>query len=179
MGPVAAREATGDPSSDAAVWRSPAGWARIARRDVNRMSTKEVSADAFTRFAAGDLVRWRALTGRRLTARDARWGEGRVADVRWEGRADRPDDDGVVYVRAEYAVGLRVRVNAMAFGRLHKLVDLDAELAEFVERRFADAAAPDASAEIELGIWDARLREAQDTARQQRIAESRRRAASS
>jgi hypothetical protein len=143
------------------------------------MSTKEVSADAFSRFAAGDLVRWRALAGRRLTARDARWGRGRVADVRWEGRSDRPDDDGIVYVRAEYADGLRVRVNARAFGRLHELVEIDAELAEFVERRFSDAASMDASAEAELEIWDARLREEQDSARQKRIAESRRRAATS
>jgi hypothetical protein len=143
------------------------------------MNTKRVSASAFSRFADSDLVRWRALSGQSVSPRDGRWGDGRAVEVRWQGRSDRPEDEGTIYVRVEYSGGLRVRVNARAFGRLHDAVELDLELAEFVERWFGGTD-PTPGEEGELGTalahWDSTLRSVQDAARERRAVELRRRA---
>ncbi len=137
------------------------------------MNTKRVSAQTFARFAQGDLNRWRALAGWGVLARDPRWGGGRVVDIRWEGRSDRPDDEGRIYVRVQYEGDLRVRVNSRAFGRTHDAVELDAELADFVARWSPDAGEP--PEELETAAWDLRLREQQDGERARRLEEVRRR----
>ena len=127
-------------------------------------------ADLFCRFAAANLTRWRALADGTVSPRDCRWGAGHVSDVRWEGRSDRPEDPGVIYLRVEYADGLRARVNARAFGRLHSDVTLDASLADFVLRWFGDSerAGDDGARAAALGACDAALRDRQDEERKLR-----------
>ena len=122
---------------------------------------KTVPADLFCRFAAADLTRWRALAGCTVSPRDCRWGVGHVSDIRWEGRSDRPEDPGVIYLRVEYADGFRARVNARAFGRLHSDVTLETSLADFVLRWFGDSkgADDDGARAAALGACDAGLRD--------------------
>ncbi len=142
--------------------------------------TRNVPGDAFSRFAAGDLSRWRALRGCSVSPGDGRWGEGRVSEVRWEGRSDLPDDRGAIYLRVEYADGLRARVNARAFARLHRSVCVESGLADFVERWFGDpdAVECDGAAQSEaLAECDRRLREEQDEARRRHVEQLRRRVA--
>lgn len=141
------------------------------------MEASELPSDLFARFAAGDLVRWRALAGRTVTPTNERWGEGRVTDVRWEGRSEFPDGPGIVYVRVQYSDGLRVRVNSQAFARLHRHVSVDSLLADFVERWFGDRgeAPPDgAASDAALAECDRALRAEQDREREQRVEELRR-----
>jgi hypothetical protein len=134
------------------------------------MERRAVPADLFCRFAAADLTRWRSLADCTVSPRDCRWGAGRVSDIRWEGRSDRPDDAGVIYLRVEYADGLRARVNARAFGRLHSDVILEGSLADFVLRWFGDSdrAGDDGARAAALGACDAILRDRQDAERKQR-----------
>jgi hypothetical protein len=142
------------------------------------MEVKTVPADLFCRFAAADLTRWRALAGCTVSPRDCRWGAGRVSDVRWEGRSDRPEDPGVIYLRVEYADGFRARVNARAFGRLHSDVTLETSLADFVLRWFGDskrADGEDCTRAAALGACDAILRNRQDEERKRRAETLRKR----
>jgi hypothetical protein len=142
------------------------------------VETRVVPAAAFSRFAADDLLRWRALRDCSASPSNLRWGSGRVAEVRWEGRTDLPDDRGTIYLRVEYADGLRARVNARAFARLHRSVSIKSELADLVERWFGntDAIEPeDAARALALAECDARLREEQDGARRRHAEEMRRR----
>jgi hypothetical protein len=142
------------------------------------MEVKTVPADLFCRFAAANLTRWRALADCAVSPRDCRWGAGRVSDVRWEGRSDRPEDPGAIYLRVEYADGLRARVNARAFGRLHSDVTLEGSLADFVLRWFGDsdrAGGDDGARAAALGACDADLRDRQDRERKQRAESLRRR----
>ena len=134
------------------------------------MEKKTVPAAAFCRFAAADLTRWRTLSDCAVSPRDCRWGAGRVSDIRWEGRSDRPEDSGVIYLRVEYADGFRARVNARAFGRLHSDVTLEPSLADFVLRWFEDSerAGDDGARAAALGACDAALRDRQDDARKLR-----------
>jgi len=134
------------------------------------MERKAVPADLFCRFAASDLTRWRALADCTVSPRDCRWGAGRISDIRWEGRSDRPEDPGAIYLRVEYADGLRARVNARAFGRLHSDVSLETSLADFVLRWFEDSerAGDDGARAAALGACDADLRDRQDDARKLR-----------
>ena len=139
------------------------------------MEAKDVPADLFSRFAAGDLPRWRALRGCAVVPDDERWGEGLVRDVRWEGRSDLPDDRGTIYLSVEYADGLRARVNARAFARHHHIVRIEAGLADFVERWFGDADAVDDDARLAaLAERDGALRAEQDAERLRRVEELRR-----
>jgi hypothetical protein len=140
------------------------------------MEAKTVPADLFCRFAADDLTRWRALAACTVSPRDGRWGAGRVSDIRWEGRSDRPEDPGSIYLRVDYADGLRARVNARAFGRLHSDVTLEASLADFVLRWFGDSeGADDGARAVALGACDADLRERQDEERKRRAETLRKR----
>lgn len=142
------------------------------------MSHGVVPAACFAAFADLDLVRWRALRGRTVTPASPAWGEGRVGEVRWEGRSDLPDDRGAVYLRVEYADGLRVRVNARAFARLHASAAVDPELAAFIVRWFGDPSLGDdeGTRDAALAHCDAQLRAEQDAAREEHVAELRRRA---
>ncbi len=143
------------------------------------MSTSSVPAACFAAFADLDLVRWRALRGRTVTPVSPAWGEGRVREVRWEGRSDLPDDRGAVYLRVEYADGLCVRVNARAFARLHATAAIDPELAALIVRWFGTPAAggaDDGVRDAALAACDAQLRAEQDEARERHVAELRRRA---
>lgn len=149
------------------------------------MKTRRLPACSFASFAADDLVRWRALRDCVVSPEDTRWGEGRVTDVRWEGRSDRPDDRGVVYLRIVYGDDLRARVNARAFARLHRSVDIESQLADFIERWFAAAGSSDPDEETRdparvaaLAAQDEALRTKQDSARQVRVEQMRRRAVS-
>ena len=140
------------------------------------MEERELPSDLFARFAAGDLVRWRALAGRTVTPTNERWGEGRVTDVRWEGRSEFPDGPGIVYVRVQYSDGLRVRVNSQAFARLHRHVSVDSSLADLVERWFGDgaeASADGVSRAAAVAECDRVLRAAQDEERKRRASELR------
>lgn len=142
------------------------------------MTVRRVSARTFAAFAACDLVRWRALRGCVVFPEDARWGAGRVRDARWEGRSDLPDDRGTVTVRVEYGDGLRARVSALAFARLHSSVEIESGLADFVERWFGAAVpseADGAAREAALVECDGALRAEQDAARERRVEEMRRR----
>jgi hypothetical protein len=142
------------------------------------MERKTVPADLFCRFAAADLTRWRALADGTVFPRDPRWGAGRVSDIRWEGRSDRPEDSGVIYVRVEYADGFRARVNARAFGRLHSDVTLEMSLADFVLRWFGDsdrAGGEDGARAAAVGACDAMLRDRQDEERGRRAESLRKR----
>ncbi len=142
------------------------------------MTARRVSARTFAAFAASDLVRWRALRGCAVSPQDARWGAGRVGDVRWEGRSDLPGDRGAVTVRVEYGDGLRARVNALAFARLHSSVEIESGLADFIERWFGDAAASEARDEARAAALmecDDALRAEQDAARERHVEEMRRR----
>jgi hypothetical protein len=140
------------------------------------MEVKRVPAGLFCRFAAADLTRWRALAGCTVSPRDCRWGAGRVSDVRWEGRSDRPEDPGVIYLRVEYADGFRARVNARAFGRVHRDVTLETSLADFVLRWFGDSKGVDDGARAAaLGACDAALRDRQDEERKSRAETLRKR----
>jgi hypothetical protein len=142
------------------------------------MERRAVPADLFCRFAAANLTRWRALADCTVSPRDCRWGAGRVSDVRWEGRSDRPEDPGAIYLRVEYADGLRARVNARAFGRLHSDVTLETSLADFVLRWFGDsdrAGGDDGARAAALGACDAALHDQQNGARKQRAESLRRR----
>jgi len=137
---------------------------------------KTVPADLFCRFAAADLTRWRALAGCTVSPRDCRWGAGRVSDIRWEGRSDRPEDPGSIYLRVDYADGLRARVHARAFGRVHRDVTLETSLADFVLRWFGDSkGADDGARAAALGACDAALRGRQDEERKRRAEILRRR----
>ena len=138
---------------------------------------KTVPADLFCRFAAADLTRWRALAGCTVSPRDCRWGAGRVSDIRWEGRSDRPEDPGSIYLRVDYADGLRARVHARAFGRVHRDVTLETSLADFVLRWFGDSkgADDDDARAAALGACDAALRGRQDEERKRRAESLRRR----
>lgn len=131
---------------------------------------KTVPADLFCRFAADDLTRWRALAGCTVSPRDGRWGVGRVSDIRWEGRSDRPEDPGWIYLRVDYADGLRARVHARAFGRLHRDVTLETSLADFILRWFGDSkgADDDGARAAALAACDADLRNRQDEERKRR-----------
>lgn len=136
------------------------------------MTTRWVPAPTFADFAELDLVRWRALVGRAVTARDARWGSGRVVDVRWEGRSDRPDDAGRIYVRVEYTEDLRVRVDARAFARLHLDVEVREDVAEFLTRWARDDRdAARAALHVEMAALDESLRREQDAERGRRVRE--------
>jgi hypothetical protein len=142
------------------------------------MEKKTVPAAAFCRFAAADLTRWRALSDCAVSPRDCRWGAGRVSDIRWEGRSDRPEDSGVIYLRVEYADGFRARVNARAFGRLHSDVTLEPSLADFVLRWFGDpdrAGVEDGARTAALAACDAILRDRQDEERKSRAETLRKR----
>jgi hypothetical protein len=141
------------------------------------MEVKTVPAALFCRFAAADLTRWRALAGCTVSPRDCRWGVGHVSDIRWEGRSDRPEDPGVIYLRVEYADGFRARVNARAFGRLHSDVTLETSLADFVLRWFGDSkgADDDGARAAALGACDADLRDRQDEERKRRAETLRKR----
>ncbi len=141
------------------------------------MEVKTVPADLFCRFAADDLTRWRALADCTVSPRDCRWGAGRVSDIRWEGRSDRPEDPGSIYLRVDYADGLRARVHARAFGRLHRDVTLETSLADFVLRWFGNSeGADDAGARVAaLGACDADLRDRQDEERKRRAETLRKR----
>jgi hypothetical protein len=142
------------------------------------MEMKGVPAAAFCRFAAADLARWRALADCAVSPRDCRWGVGRVSDIRWEGRSDRPEDAGSIYIRVEYADGFRARVNARAFGRLHSDVTLETSLADFVLRWFGDpegAGGEDGARAAALAVCDAALRDRQDETRRQRAENLRQR----
>jgi hypothetical protein len=142
---------------------------------VGALDTKEVPADLFSRFADGDLPRWRALRGCVVVPGDERWGEGLVRDIRWEGRSDLPHDRGTIYLSVEYADGLQARVNARAFARHHHTVRIEPGLADFVERWFGDPDAPDDDARIlALAERDGALRAEQDAERQRRVEELRR-----
>jgi hypothetical protein len=140
--------------------------------------TRNVPAASFSRFAADDLSRWRALRNCSVSPGDGRWGEGRVAEVRWEGRSDLPEDRGAIYLRVEYADGLRARVNARAFSRLHRSVRIESGLADFVERWFGDPDAADREDDARVAAvteCDRKLREEQDEARRRHVQEMRRR----
>lgn len=142
------------------------------------METKDVSGDLFSRFAASDLVRWRALRGRTLSPVDERWGVGLVTDIRWEGRSDLPDDRGTIYVHVEYAGDLKVRVNSRAFARLHRSVRIEPGLADFVLRWFGEADPVEDEGEARAAAvaqCDSALRAEQDAERQLRVEELRRR----
>ena len=140
------------------------------------MEVKTVPADLFCRFAAADLTRWRALAGCTVSPRDCRWGAGRVSDIRWEGRSDRPEDPGSIYLRVDYADGLRARVHARAFGRVHRDVTLETSLADFVLRWFGDSkGADDGARAAALGACDAILRDRQDEERKSRAETLRKR----
>jgi hypothetical protein len=142
------------------------------------MEKTTVPAAAFCRFAATDLTRWRALADCAVSPSDCRWGAGRVSDIRWEGRSDRPEDPGVIYLRVEYADGFRARVNARAFGRLHSDVTLETSLADFVLRWFGDpdrADVEDGARAAALGACDAILRNRQDEERKSRAETLRKR----
>jgi hypothetical protein len=142
------------------------------------METRVVRADLFCRFAAGDLTRWRALAGCTVLPRDLRWGTGRVSDIRWEGRSDRPEDAGLIYLRVEYGDGLRARVSARAFGRLHSEVTLEASLADFVLRWFGDtdpASSEDGARGAAFEACDAALRARRDEERKRRAETLRKR----
>ncbi len=143
----------------------------MTRRGCVGMETKAVPAALFCRFAAANLTRWRALADCIVSPRDARWGAGRVRDIRWEGRSDRPEDPGSIYVRVEYAAGLRVRVHTRAFEHIHSEVAIEAALADFV-RRWADsdgANGEDGARATALAVWDVVLREQQDEERKRRV----------
>jgi hypothetical protein len=148
--------------------------------EVSRLvETRDVSAAAFSRFAADDLSHWRALRGCSASPGDGRWGEGRVTEVRWEGRSDLPDDRSAIYLRVEYADGLRARVNARAFARIHRCVRIENRLADFVERWFGNddvAEREDAERSAAIEECDRRLREEQDGARRRHVEQLRRRA---
>jgi len=126
-----------------------------------------VPSAVFSEFAAASLTRWRALAGCAVSPRDSRWGAGRVRDIRWEGRSDRPDDRGSIYVRVEYAGGLRVRVHARSFGRIHGDVVVDAPLADFVLRWYAGGDPPGDESErtFALAAFDRVLQDRQDEER--------------
>ncbi len=142
------------------------------------VETRDVPAAAFSRFAADDLPRWRSLRNCSALPSDPRWGDGRVIEVRWEGRSDLPDDRGAIYLRVEYADGLRARVNSRAFARLHRSVSIESGLADFVERWFGSPDARecgDAARSLALAECDRRLCEEQDEARRRHVEELRRR----
>lgn len=142
------------------------------------METKTIPALSFCAFAAMSLARWRALEGQSVSARDARWGLGHVVDVRWEGRSDRPDDEGRIYVRVEYASGLQARVDARALARLHRDVTIEAALADFVEKAYAAQRAPRQGAAVTqaLAQWDRVLQARWDDERRLRADALRQRA---
>ena len=103
-----------------------------------------------------------------------------MIDARWEGRSDRPEDPGAVYLRVEYAGKLRARVNARAFRRLHVTVDIESDMAEFVQRWFDSAGVAESDEESRaqaVRLWDNRLRADQDAERACRIDAVRRRTA--
>ena len=149
----------------------------MERRGCVPMETKAVPADLFGRFAATDLTRWRALAGCDVSPCDRRWGVGRVRDVRWEGRSDRPEDPGSIYIRIEYADGLRVRVHARAFGRIHNDVAIDASLADFVRRWYGNEQTDgeDGARAAALAACDGILRDRQDEERRERFGALRQR----
>jgi hypothetical protein len=142
------------------------------------MNTRQIPATTFAAFADSDLVRWRALRSCVVLPSDVRWGSGRVTDVRWEGRSDLPDDRGTVYVRVAYEDGLRARVNASAFARLHTTVEIESGLADFIERWFGGAAMAgwdDEARAVALAERDEALRAEQDAERATRVGVLRRR----
>ncbi|MEW5827223.1 MAG: hypothetical protein AB1778_10385 [Candidatus Bipolaricaulota bacterium] len=138
------------------------------------MSTHRVPSAEVSRFAGEDLARWRAFSGAHVTARDARWGNGCVLDVLWEGRSDDPTPRGAIYLKVEYADGLSVRVNAAAFAQFHTSVEVSEELDGFLEAWRA-AEAGDEEARRALAGFDRELRAAQDAARGARAAALRER----
>lgn len=142
------------------------------------METKAVPASLFGDFAATSVTRWRALTDCPVSPRDSRWGPGRVRDIRWEARSDRPNDPGSIYVRIEYSDGLRVRVHAREFGRVHRDVTVDAPLADFVRRWFSveHTAVEDDARAAALAAYDGILRDRQDRERARRVEVLRERA---
>jgi hypothetical protein len=83
----------------------------------------------------------------------------------------------VIYLRVEYADGLRARVNARAFARLHGDVTLETSLADFALRWFGDSkgADDDGARAAALGACDAALRGRQDEERKRRAESLRRR----
>jgi hypothetical protein len=150
----------------------------MERRGCVWMETKAVPAALFCGFAAASLTRWRALAGCAVAPQDSRWGVGRIRDIRWEGRSDRPDDQGSIYIRVEYAGDLRVRVHARAFGRIHRDVTIEASLADFVQRWYGTewAASEENARAAALADCDRVLRERQDAEQKRRVEILRQRA---
>ncbi|MGD9676058.1 MAG: hypothetical protein AB7V19_05175 [Candidatus Bipolaricaulia bacterium] len=90
----------------------------------------------FVAYAGSDIGRWRELCGAALEPRDARWGTGRVRDVRWEARRGQVHPLGTIYAVVEYAGGLSAQVNGRAFAELHRTVSLPKALAELIRDGF-------------------------------------------
>lgn len=90
----------------------------------------------FVAYAGSDIGRWRELCGAVLEPRDARWGAGRVRDVRWEARRGEVHPLGTIYAVVEYEGGLSAQVNGRAFAELHDTVSLPKLLAELIRDGF-------------------------------------------
>jgi len=134
---------------------------------------RAVGADAFARYAELDLDRWRQLVGCNVDPADARWGIGRVEDVRWEPRRDRGPSSVSILVR--YANVGRATVRAGRFGAHHRRVAVPAELDDFIQA-LEDAGADDALRETILARHSRSLREARDRAQLERSKALRRKA---
>jgi hypothetical protein len=139
------------------------------------MAEGSVSAEAFSRFAGSDLVRWRTLIGCAVTPRDSRWGAGRVTDVLWEGRSDDPTPRGIVRIKVTYGDGLRASVRAAAFADVHVAADVDPETAAFIARWVEDVEGNETERRRAAAAFDAALRARQDEARRARVADLRER----
>lgn len=134
---------------------------------------RPVTADVFARYAELDLDRWRQLIGCEVDPADARWGIGRVEDVRWEPRRDRGPSSISILVR--YANVGRATVRAGRFGAHHRGVVVPAELDGFIKALEA-AGADDAVREAILARHSRSLREARDRAQLERSEAMRRKA---
>ena len=130
----------------------------------------------FVSYAGSDIGRWRELCGAMAEPRDAKWGAGRVRDVRWEARRGEVRPVGTIYAIVEYAGGLTAQVNARAFADLHATVSIPKSLAALVRDGFAPGSTlPERERSERLEGHDRERIARRDAERTRRAEEARRR----
>lgn len=101
--------------------------------------TEGIPAAWFVAYAGSDVGRWQELLGAVVAPTDAKWGMGRVRDVRWEARRGETRPLGTVYARVEYKDGFAAQVNASSFADLHATVWIGKPLAALLRDTFDPA----------------------------------------